>query len=383
MSPFAAVAARMAQFRHRLHETPETAGCEFATMSLIRNELDRIGIAPLPPFIGTDTVALLHGCKAGKNVTLRADIDALPITEETGVHYASKIPGVMHACGHDGHSAMVMGAAEILYGLRDSFSGSVRFVWQPGEENAALGKKLIEAGALENPPADLVTAIHGMPGLPVGVFGCRDGAIMGSCAHFKVTVQGKGGHSSRPHLTHDPVVTAAAIIMEAQTLVSRRIDPLQPAVFSICRISGGTSANIIPESVELTGTARALDMNAAAELKHGFCEIVENICRMYRCSARIDYDIQYPVTENAPAPTELARQVIKNAFGESRYVELPESSMGAEDFAYYLRRYPGVYVKLGVGENSPVIHNSKFDFPDAALEAGIRYLVDFALAGLR
>lgn len=382
MRTLAEILPGIIEFRHALHRIPEMAGAEFETSRAIRERLAGLDLEVLPPFLGTDVVAILHGRGPGRNVTLRADIDALRLNEETGVPHASCHEGRMHACGHDGHAAMVMGAAELLASRRDSFNGSVRFVWQPGEENRAMGRDLVEAGALENPRADLVTALHGMPGLPVGVLALRDGAMMASCAHFKVTIRGKSGHSSRPHQAIDPVVAAAAVVVELQSVVSRRIDPQQAAVLSVCRIAGGELANVIPDEVVLEGTARALDMRVAAALEAGFREVIESVCRAHRTSCEIDYRLSYPVTFNAPEPTALARRVIRETVGEGRFIELAESSMGAEDFSWYLRRYPGVYVKLGTGEDCPALHNSKFDFPDAALAAGIEYLVNFTSAGL-
>lgn len=382
MRTLAEILPGIIEFRHTLHRIPEMAGAEFETSRAIRERLAGLDLEVLPPFLGTDVVAILHGRGPGRNVTLRADIDALRLNEETGVPHASCHEGRMHACGHDGHAAMVMGAAELLASRSDSFNGSVRFVWQPGEENRAMGRDLVEAGALENPRADLVTALHGMPGLPVGVLALRDGAMMASCAHFKVTIRGRGGHSSRPHQAVDPVVAAAAVVVELQSVVSRRIDPQQAAVLSVCRIAGGELANVIPDEVVLEGTARALDMNVAAALESGLREVVDAVSRAHRTNCEIDYRLAYPVTFNAPGPTALARRVIRETVGGERFVELAESSMGAEDFAYYLQRYPGVYVKLGTGENCPALHNSKFDFPDAALAAGIEYLVNFTSAGL-
>lgn len=382
MRTLAEILPGIIEFRHALHRIPEMAGAEFETSRAIRERLAGLDLEVLPPFLGTDVVAILRGRGPGRNVTLRADIDALRLNEETGVPHASCHEGRMHACGHDGHAAMVMGAAELLASRRDSFNGSVRFVWQPGEENRAMGRELVEAGALENPRADLVTALHGMPGLPLGVLALRDGAMMASCAHFKVTIRGKSGHSSRPHQAIDPVVAAAAVVVELQSVVSRRIDPQQAAVLSVCRIAGGELANVIPDEVVLEGTARALDMRVAAALEAGFREVIESVCRAHRTSCEIDYRLSYPVTFNAPEPTALARRVIRETVGEGRFIELAESSMGAEDFSWYLRRYPGVYVKLGTGEDCPALHNSKFDFPDAALAAGIEYLVNFTSAGL-
>ena len=382
MRTLAEILPGIIEFRHTLHRIPEMAGAEFETSRAIRERLAGLDLEVLPPFLGTDVVAILHGRGPGRNVTLRADIDALRLNEETGVPHASCHEGRMHACGHDGHAAMVMGAAELLASRRDSFDGSVRFVWQPGEENRAMGRDLIEAGALENPRADLVTALHGMPGLPVGVLALRNGAMMASCAHFKVTIRGRGGHSSRPYQAVDPVVAAAAVVVELQSVVSRRIDPQQAAVLSVCRIAGGELANVIPDEVVLEGTARALDMKVAAALETGVREVVEAVSRAHRTRCEIDYRLAYPVTLNAPEPTALARRVIRETVDDERFVELAASSMEAEDFAYYLQRYPGVYVKLGTGENCPALHNSKFDFPDAALAAGIEYLVNFTSAGL-
>ena len=211
MKTLADILPGIIEFRHALHRIPEMAGQEFKTSQLIRERLAVLGLEVLPPFLGTDVVALLYGGRgAGRNVTLRADIDALALEEATGRPYRSTHPGHMHACGHDGHAAMVTGAAELLVSRRDEFAGSVRFVFQPGEENRAMGRELVAAGVLENPAADVVTALHGMPGLPIGTLATRTGAIMASCAHFKVVLRGKGGHSSRPALSRNPVTAAAA-----------------------------------------------------------------------------------------------------------------------------------------------------------------------------
>lgn len=370
------------EFRHRLHRIPELAGEERETSKLIRERLAPLGLEVLPPFLGTDVVALLQGGRgSGKNVTLRADIDALLVEEHSDVPYRSAHPGKMHACGHDGHTAMVMGAAEYLAAHRDEFAGSVRFVFQPGEENRAMGRELVAAGALENPKADAVTALHGMPGLPVGVFGVRAGAIMGSCAHFTVTLRGRGGHSSTPYLSRNPVTAAAALVHELEGLAGRVVKPQDPAVLTVCRIAGGTLANVIPDEAMIEGTARSLSDQADAALEAGLRRTVAAVAAEREVAAEIVYRLSYPVTANAPEATGLAREVLRSLKLECR--ELAESSMGAEDFAYYLKRYPGVYVKIGTGEDCPALHNSKFNFPDSALGAGIEYLSAFALAALR
>lgn len=369
------------EFRHALHQIPEMAGEEFETSKRIRERLASLEIPAEKPFLKTDVVALMQGAAPGRNVTLRADIDALPLEEKTGAAYCSTRPGFMHACGHDGHTAMLMGAAEVLNRLRDKFKGSVRFVWQPGEESKAMARDLLAAGALDDPRPDLVTALHGCPGLPMGCLALRTGAMDASCAHFRIVVRGRGGHSSRPHQAIDPVIAACALVMEVQTIVSRRISSQLAAVMSICRIDGGKTSNVIPDEVVLEGTARALDPDSAEKLETGLREITEHVCRMHRCTFEIEYRAAYPVNINAPGPTDLARKVIRSMEGERLY-ELPEASMGAEDFAYFLQRYPGVYVKIGTGEDSPALHNSLFNFPDELLPVGIEYLVRFALDGL-
>lgn len=369
------------EFRHNLHQIPELAGQEFKTLRLIRERILGLGLEVLPPFMGTDVVALLYGSKGpGRNVTLRADIDALPIEESTGKLYRSIHPKCMHACGHDGHAAMLMGALELLFSRRNEFAGSVRFIFQPGEENRAMARELVDAGVLETPTADVITALHGQPGLPIGTLATRTGAIYASCAPFKVVLRGKGGHSSRPDLARNPVMAAVALAQELDGLVGRLVDSQVPAVLTICRIFGGELANVIPDEAVIEGTVRTLSSQTAGMLEEAFRQTVNMVSVMRGIEAKIEYRASYPVVENDSKATELARKVIRS--GRGRYVELPSPKISAEDFSYYLKRCPGVYVKIGVGENSPKLHNSHFDFPDEALPFGIEYFVNFALVAL-
>ncbi len=372
------IIAHITEFRHKLHRIPELAGKEVKTSALIRKELAKLPLEILPPFLGTDVVAILHGKGPGRNVTLRADIDALALEEKTRAPYASSTPGMMHACGHDGHAAMLLGAAIKLSAMRDKFNGTVRFVFQPGEENWAMGRDLVAAGALENPKCDFVTALHGMPRLAIGKLATRTGAMMASCAHFAVKIKGKGGHSSRPDLAKNPVVAAAAMILALENTETVG----QPAVKTVCQVSGGMLSNVIPDTAEFSGTMRSLSPEIDAELETVLRDTVNRIAAEYGVKTEIEYDLSYPVTVNHPEETELARQAIRKTFGEEAFVELPNSSLGAEDFAYYLKRYPGVYVKVGVGEKSPDIHNSHFDFSDEALRYGVDYFVEVSLAAL-
>lgn len=374
----------MAGFRHELHRFPELAGSEQRTAARLRELTGRIAGAELkPPFLGTDVVVDLRGGRPGTRcVALRADIDALAVTEDTGLPYASEHPGLMHACGHDGHTAMLLGAFEHLAARRPEWGGTVRFIWQPGEENRALGRELVAAGVLDNPRCDLAASLHGLPGLPVGKLGFIDGVSEASCAHFKLIVRGRGGHSSRPHLVIDPVLAAAALIVELQQVVARRINPLRSAVLSVCRVSGGTLGNVIPDEVELEGTARTLDVESAAILETAVGEVAAGVAAAHGCRCEVEYRSSYPVCINAPEATALARRVTAETFGPDAVVERTEPSMGADDFAYYAQQCPAVYVKLGLGDISG-LHTSRFDFPDAALEYGIRFLTAFALAALK
>ena len=376
--------ADVAGFRHELHRIPELAGAEVRTAALLRERVSRIPAAELKaPLLGTDVVADLRGEGSGTRcVALRADIDALVITEASGCPYASERPGFMHACGHDGHSAMLLGALELLAGRRSEWGGTIRFIWQPGEENRALGRDLVAAGVLENPRCDMAASLHGLPGLPVGKFGFIDGVSEASCAHFKLIVRGRGGHSSRPQLVIDPVLAAAALIVELQQVVARRINPLRSAVLSVCRVAGGTIGNVIPDEVELEGTARALDAESAAIVETAVREVASGVAAAHGCRCEVEYRSSYPVCINAPEAAALARRVTAETFGPEAVVERAEPSMGADDFAYYAQQCPAVYVKLGLGDISG-LHTSRFDFPDAALEYGIRFLTAFALAALK
>jgi len=370
-------------FRHELHQIPEIAGQEQQTSALIRRRLEALGLTPEKPLLGTDVVVLIHGGKGpGKNVTLRADIDALAIQEETELPYASKVPGMMHACGHDGHAAMLMGAAQMLLARRSEFAGSVRLIWQPGEENKCMGRDLVAAGVLENPYADLTTALHVAPGRPLGSLGFIVGPSEAATLHFHVKVRGKGGHSSRPDLCRDPVLAAAAVVMELQNVVSRRISPFEKAVLSVCTVHGGTLPNVIPDEVELSGTARALSEEVADLFRKLIPEVSASAAVCHGCTAETIFSAGYALTVNSPEASEVARNVIQKNFPPEVFQPLETPSMGADDFAYYTQHHSGVYVKLGAGASGG-LHTCGFRFPDEALENGVRYFTEFAIAGLQ
>ena len=371
-------------FRKELHRHPEIAGKEVWTCAEIRRRLAEIsGVEILPPFLETDTVAFIRGNGPGKNVTLRADIDALTVTEETGCDYASEIPGMMHACGHDVHASVLLGVAKLLAARRQEFSGSVRLVFQPGEENLAMSRPLIEAGALQDPRADFVAAFHCFPGMKVGAAGIRVGAMMSSCSHFEVIFKGQGGHGSRPHAARSPLLAACSAVMELQTVVPNRINSQRAGVLSICAIEGGKLDNIIPETTRFIGTIRALDNETADELRTA----LEEICRAVAVMHRVECDVHfaengYPATVNPESGVALAKAVMSECGIEC--IDFPESYMASEDFSYYLNNSPdGVFIMLGAGCDLPPLHNCRFLADEKMIAHGMALMSGIALAVLK
>ena len=369
-----ALLPELIRLRHEFHQIPEIAGKEVKTAAKIRQELAKLPLEIREPLIGTDVVAVLDTGRPGRNILLRADMDALPIAEETGKEYASTHPGMMHACGHDGHITMLLGAAKYLCSIREQLSGTVKFVFQPGEEVEAMGRLLVEAGVLQNPPADRVAAMHGWPGLPKGAVCCRAGAIMASAAHFYITITGRGGHGSAPASAIDPVVAAAQAICALQTIVSRNTDPRETAVLSICSVQAGHSSNVIPDEVKLSGTCRALSPEIASGLEAKIHRVLAGVCAATETSYTMEYHDLYQVSMNAPEAVEEARRAAQQAGLE--YVELPRPDMAAEDFSYYLAQCPGALIHLGLGEDYTKLHKSTFDFDDDLIPCGVAYLVN-------
>jgi amidohydrolase len=365
--------------RHHLHAHPELALRETATSHYLRSELARHGIDPLPPFLETDVVALLNGFAPGKNVTLRADIDALPILEETGRDYCSTSAGVMHACGHDGHTAMLLGTGIILNTLKDRFKGSVRLVFQPGEEVTAAGKELVEAGVLENPPPDAVLALHAWAGKPVGTIGSRPGPMMAAADFFRLTIKGRGGHGSRPEKTVDPILTASRVISRLYEIPSRLVGALEPLVITVCNIHGGGGSNVIPDEVVLEGTVRYF----SPELRSRIPELIERAvkaeCDYAGAGYTLEYSRPYIPTINDAEVVAAGKAVVGTYLVPDSWKDIEQPVMGSEDFSYYLERYPGAIFYLGMGEDSPQLHNNHFDFNDEALKNGILFLVASAL----
>jgi amidohydrolase len=384
------------EIRRVLHRIPETKLEERETSKKIRELIDDTRIELLKPYIGTDVVGLLWGTKtdarrhtadriprAGINVTLRADIDALPIEENSGKSWKSEYSGRAHSCGHDGHMAILIGTLKVLDGLTDLFEGSVRFVFQPAEEEAGGGKMMVDKGLLDtDPKPSAVYALHGWPGIATGTIAAIPGPAMAAQDRFRITVKGKGGHGAVPHRAIDPIVTSAQIVSGLQTIVSRSIEPVAAGVVSVCTIHGGTTSNVIPDQVIMEGTTRYFDKKIQSLIRSRMKEVIHGTCAAAGATYSFDYNDGYIPLVNNPDKVGFLEGVVEAYLGEKTWVpDLPQV-MGAEDFAFYLDRVPGVFLRLGLGEDSPSLHNAEFDFNDRAIEAGIIVMSALALETL-
>jgi len=365
--------------RRTIHQNPEIALKEYDTAALVRKRLKAAGIDVRKPLLETDVVGILKGKGAGKNVTLRADMDALPLQEKTGLPYASKRHGYMHACGHDGHTAMLLGAALILSKLRDEIQGSVRFVFQPGEEIVAAGRQLVKKGVLRAPRPDAVFALHAWSGIQQGIIASKPGVLMAASDFFTIKVKGKGAHGSRPEDSIDPILTAARIVESLQSIASREVSALDAVVVSVCRISGGTNANVIPDSVEIEGTTRYLKPELQEKIARTVERIVKGACDSMNASFDFAYESPCIPTINDPNMVALGKKIAIEVLGTMNWLELTNPSMSGEDFSYYLTDSPGAMFRLGMGERSAPLHSPHFDFNDKALKNGILFLVSMAL----
>ena len=360
------------EIRHDLHRIPEIAGKEYKTSALIREKLSNLGLDIRPPFLGTDVITLLNPEKP-KNLTLRADIDALPIEEtDEKLPYRSTHPGMMHACGHDGHTAMLLGAAVILAEIRESVPCSVRFLFQPGEEMASLARDMMNAGALQDPEPDFITGLHNFPNEEYGRINTRPGALMAAAGFFHITLRGKGGHGSLPKKANNPLECAAEIIAECGKIVP------EDCVLTFCQCTGGNCNNVIPETAELLGTIRFFDHDKGEGLMSVFEKTVGRIAE--RRKVKCDFSCTVPCIPviNRAEDFERARRVITRNLGDHAFSELPSPTMIGEDFSWYLKKYPGIFCHLGAGNSTP-LHSNNYDFDDNLLAYGIRYFCVMAL----
>jgi hippurate hydrolase len=366
--------------RRGIHREPELGFDTEKTAGKVLAALDGLPLDIRTGVAENGVVATLKGEGAGPTVGLRADMDALPILEETGLPFASEVDGKMHACGHDGHTSMLVGAAHALSGMRERMNGTVKFFFQPAEEGGGGGKVMVEEGVADDVAS--IFALHLWPGLPFGKAATKAGPIMAAADAFEMTVRGAGGHGAMPHLTADAITMAAQIVTALQTVVSREVDPVEPAVLTVGEIGAGTAFNIIPETARLGGTVRTLNEDLRRRMPERIEHIARGVAQGMRGDAEIDYEFSYPVTMNDEGAANCALSVIGHLFGEENKLELPNPSMGAEDFAFFLQKIPGAFIWLGVGQDVSGLHTSTFAFDEEILPLGSALLTALALESL-
>jgi len=356
--------AEMADWRHDIHAHPETAFEEQRTAALVAQKLETFGLKVHRGLGRTGVVGSLTAGTTGRAIGLRADMDALHIDEQNGFAHRSQHAGKMHACGHDGHTAMLLGAAKFLAQTRN-FDGTVHFIFQPAEENEGGGKEMVEQGLFEKFPCDAVYGMHNWPGMPVGKFGLRAGPMMASFDIFEIVLSGRGSHAAMPHTGVDPIAAAAALVQALQSIVSRSVDPIESAVVSVTQIHAGDTWNVIPVTAVLSGTARAFRPEVQDLIERRLREICAGIATAHGASASVRYERRYPPLVNAAAETEACAGILRNMVGENNVVDIPPV-MGSEDFAFMLRAKAGCYIVVGngPGEGGCVLHNPHYDFND-------------------
>ena len=373
---------KIVALRRDIHREPELG---FDTEKTAEKVLAALQGLPLHVETGVaqnGIVATLQGEGEGPTVGLRADMDALPIEEETGLSFASEIEGKMHACGHDGHTSMLVGAAHALSGMRERLGGTVKFVFQPAEEGGGGGGVMVDEGVADD--LSSIFALHLWPGLPFGKVATKAGPIMAAADAFEMEIRGSGGHGAMPHLAADPVVIAAQVVTALQTIVSREVDPVEPAVLTVGEIGAGTAFNIIPQKARLGGTVRTLNSDLRERMPGRMEDVARGVAKGMRGDANLDYTFSYPVTVNDEGSANHALDVAENLFGAESVQELPNPSMTAEDFAFFLAKVPGAFIWLGVGEDVSGLHTPQFAFDEEILPRGSALLAALALeAGQR
>lgn len=366
-------------FRHHIHAHPELSFEEYNTAAYISDQLTLMGVEHHIGIAGTGIVALVRGKNPEKKcIALRADMDALPIEEANNTSYVSKNKGVMHACGHDVHSSCLLGVAKILHDIKEEFEGTVKLIFQPGEEKHPGGASLmIKAGALENPKPSAIYALHVYPHLPSGTAGFRAGQYMASSDEIYITIEGRGGHAALPHQTIDPISIAAQVVVSLQQVISRKANPLHPSVLSFGKIAGGFATNVIPDKVELLGTFRAMNEEWRYEAHRLIKTITEQICSSFGATAHVEIPVGYPSLYNDPQLTLEAENWARQYLG-AQEVHTLDLRMAAEDFSFYTQHMPGCFFRIGTNKNNTEflkpVHNAQFDIDEEALKTGVGLL---------
>ncbi len=374
--------------RHYIHSHPELSFKEYETVEFVSRTLSGWGITNQQRLAETGLVALIEGRNPGKKcIALRADMDALPILEENDIAYKSQHNGVMHACGHDVHTSCLLGAARILNDLKDEWEGTVKLIFQPGEEKHPGGASLmIVAGVLQNPAPSAIMALHVYPNLPVGTVGFRAGQYMASADEIYITIEGRGGHAAQPHSTVDPIAIAAQLIVALQQVVARKCNPLSPSVLTFGSIHGGFATNVIPDKVEILGTFRAMDETWRAEAHRLIRNITEQTCAAFGATATIEIPQGYPSLFNDPVLTASAIEWA-NAYVGPDNVKHLDMRMGAEDFSFYTHHAPGCFFRIGTNrdgkEFTTPVHSSHFNIDEHAMETGMGIMAWCAINALK
>jgi amidohydrolase len=371
-------------WRHDFHAHPELRYDVHRTAASVADKLKSFGCDEVVPGIGrTGVVGVIRGRKpGGKVVGLRADMDALPLEEETGLPYKSTVAGKMHACGHDGHTAMLLGAAKYLAETRN-FAGTAVVIFQPAEEGGAGAAAMIKDGLISRFGIQEVYGMHNYPGIPVGQFAIRQGPIMAAADHIEIDIEGRGGHAARPHLAIDTILVACQIINQLQSIVARNVDPLEAAVVSVCMFQAGHTDNVIPQHAKLRGTARSLTPQVRDLLRKRITEVVEGTAQLYGATAKISYTNGYPVVVNHDRQTDFAASIAQEIAGKDKVDIAVPPVMGAEDFAFMLQERPGAFIFVGNGDSAG-LHHPAYDFNDETIPIGTSYwvrLAETALAG--
>ena len=375
----------IAEWRHDIHAHPELLFDVNRTAGIAAEKLREFGCDEVVTGIGrTGVVGVIHGRKgtSDKVIGMRADMDALPIEEETGLPYKSTVPGKMHACGHDGHTAMLLGAARYLAETRN-FAGTAVVIFQPAEEGGAGGKVMVEDGMMERFKIGEVYGMHNHPGMPVGEFALRPGPLMAAADFLTIDIEGKGGHAAHPNAAVDTIVVGGQMIGAIQSIVSRNVDPLEPAVVSITQFHAGSTHNIIPQTAQLHGTARSLSPQVRDLLEKRLHEVVEGTAAVYGAKAKLTYERGYPTVINHAAQTDFAASVAREVAGKDRVSVDMTPVMGGEDFAFMLQARPGAFIFVGNGDSAS-LHHPSYNFNDEVIPFGTSYwvkLVETALAG--